>query len=89
MWPYELNELDVISDVFEATGKADAWLSEDADGGRGYGGVGMLWHRSLRASPMSGIIEWLSTQCASYSRLYEEGEGEISQRDRPYITINP
>ena len=47
----------------------------------------------LILNPLKSIIEWLSTQHASYSRSYEEGEIEISQHPTQssslvVITIN-
>lgn len=36
-------------------GKADCRLTEDAEGARGFGGVGILWHKSIGATPIGGI----------------------------------
>lgn len=55
LWPYELYKLDEINGEFDAVGKADERLTDQAQGGRGCGGVCMLWHKSLRAAPIGGI----------------------------------
>ena len=45
---------------FSGTEKADARLVEDANLSRGCGGVGMLWHNSLVATPIAGIAsDWI------------------------------
>ena len=36
------SKLDQISGDYEATGKADRRLTEEAEGGRGFGGIGIL-----------------------------------------------
>ena len=72
LWPYELERLSAINDDFEAIGKADVRLSEDSDGGRGFGGIGMLWHKSLRAAPLSGILS--DRICGIRFNLGSEGE---------------
>ena len=36
-------------------GKSDCRLTEEREGGRGCGGIGILWHRSIAATPISGI----------------------------------
>ena len=43
-WPYDLHKLNDISDEYDAVGKSDCRLTEDRDGGRGCGGIGILWH---------------------------------------------
>ena len=42
LWPFELGKLEQISGEYEATGKADSRLTEEAEGGRGFGGIGIL-----------------------------------------------
>ena len=54
LWPYELHKLGEIHDDFEAFGNADSRLTEKADSKRGFGGVGILWHRSIGATVISG-----------------------------------
>ncbi len=47
LWPYKL---DQVSNEYEAVGKADSWLTDTANGGRGFGGVGtraLLQHLSV------------------------------------------
>ena len=55
LWPYDLHKLNEISEEYEAVGKSDSRLTEDREGGRGCGGIGILWHRSIAATPISGI----------------------------------
>ena len=60
LWPYELARLNDISDSFEATGKADSRLTEISNegrgfGGRGFGGIPILWHKTIGAIPVSDI----------------------------------
>ena len=49
------SKLDQISGDYEATGKANHRLTEEAEGGRGFGGIGILWHKSIGATPLGGI----------------------------------
>ena len=44
-----------ICEGYAATGKADNKLTCESDGGRGCGGIGLLWHKSIGATPVSGI----------------------------------
>ena len=55
LWPYDLHKLNNINDKYDAVGKSDCRLTEDRDGGRGCGGIGILWHKSIAASPIPGI----------------------------------
>ena len=56
LWPFELGKLEQISGEYEATEKADGRLTEEAEGGRGFGGIGILWHKSIGATPDGGIF---------------------------------
>lgn len=49
LWPYDLHRLNDINPEFDAIGKADSRLTEERDGGRGCGGIGMIWHKSITA----------------------------------------
>ena len=55
LWPYEMHKLDDIHPEYEAVGKSDKGLTESREGGRGCGGIGLLWHKSVAATPISGI----------------------------------
>ena len=55
LWPNDLHTLNDIIQEFDAIGKADNRLMEEGDGDRGCGGVGMIWHNSIAAIPISGI----------------------------------
>ena len=55
LWPYELHRLNDISDNYAATGKADSRLTETSNGGRGFGGIAILWHKTIGATPMNDI----------------------------------
>lgn len=55
LWPYDLHRLNDINVGYNAIGKADGRLTEERDGGRGCGGIGLLWHKSIEATPISGI----------------------------------
>ena len=41
--------------LYEAVGKSDQRLSESAEGSRGCGGIGMIWRKSIGATPINGI----------------------------------
>ena len=49
LWHFEPGRLEQISGEHEATGKTDGRLTEVAEGGRGLGGIGILWHKSIGA----------------------------------------
>ena len=49
LWHFEPGRLEQISGEYEATGKTDGRLTEVAEGGRGLGGIGILWHKSTGA----------------------------------------
>ena len=53
--PYELARLNDISDDYQATDKADSRLTETSNGGRGFGGIAILRHKSIGAIPVSDI----------------------------------
>ena len=55
LWPYEIHKLNEINPDYEAVGKSDSKLTEERDGSRGCGGIGLLWHKSVAATPISGI----------------------------------
>ena len=47
LWPYEIDKLGNICEGHAATGKADSRLTCESDGGKGCGGIGLLWHKSI------------------------------------------
>ena len=53
--PFELDKFNQVNEEYEAVGKADSRLTAEAAGGRGLGGVGILWHNSIGATPIGGI----------------------------------
>ena len=55
LWPYELYKLDEIHSNYKGHGLSDARLTEKANGGRGFGGVGILWHKNLDVTVIQGI----------------------------------
>ena len=55
LWPYELGKLDDINIDFVSTGKCDVRLTNESKSGRGCGGVGILWQKGLKATPIEGI----------------------------------
>ena len=55
LWPYELTRLNDTFDDKEATGEADSRLTESSNGGRGVGGIAILWHKTIGAIPVSDI----------------------------------
>ena len=55
LWPYDLHKLDEINDKYEAVRKSDSRLTDVVDTGRGYGGIGLLWHKNIATTPISGI----------------------------------
>ena len=58
-------KLEQISGEYEATGRADGRLTEEAEGGRGFGGIGILWHRRIGATPVGGISSAISVGLGS------------------------
>ena len=55
VWPYDLHKLHEANDDLDAVGKSDIRLTEDREGSRGCGGIGILWHKSIDASPIQDI----------------------------------
>ena len=55
LWPYDLHKLDENHRDFDAIGKSDGKLNLERDGGRGFGEIGILWHKGIGAVPISGI----------------------------------
>ena len=43
-----------MSGVYEATGKVDCTVTEEAEGGRSFDGIGILWHRNSAATAVGG-----------------------------------
>ena len=41
---------------YVATGKADDRLTEESEDERGCGGIGVLWHKSIGATPLTGFV---------------------------------
>ena len=55
-----MHKLNEINPEYEMVGKSDSRLTEERDGGRGCGGIGLLWHKSVAATPISGItLDWI------------------------------
>ena len=55
LWPFELHRLGEVHPDFSEVGRADSRLGEESNLSRGCGGVGILWHKSLDATPIEGI----------------------------------
>ena len=55
LWPYDLVKLNNVSDEYVGYGIAYSRFTEKGMGGKGCGGVGVLWHRSFGATPVTGI----------------------------------
>ena len=55
LWPYEAERLCTIHPSFVAEVKTDSRLNENSTLQRGCGGVGLLWRKSLNATPISSI----------------------------------
>ena len=51
--PYDLHQLNDLNSDYCAVGKSDSRLNEDRSGRRGCGGIGILWHKGIAASPIS------------------------------------
>ena len=45
-----------INGKFEAIGRLDSSLIDVVEGGMCYGGIALLWHKNIIATPISGII---------------------------------
>ena len=55
LWPYQITELSNVHQDFEGFGVADRRLNENSDHNRGCGGVGIIWNKSIQASPISNF----------------------------------
>ena len=55
LWPYEVNRLGELGDDFDFWGRADLRLNECSERGRGYGGIGFLWRKTVGASPIAQL----------------------------------
>ena len=59
--------------MYEAVRKSDSRLMEEKDGGSGCGDIGLLWHKSIAATPISGIgSDWICGVC------FTVGDGDNS-----------
>ena len=54
LWPFELHRLGEVHPDFDGVGVTGRRLHENRDAGRGCGGVGVVWHKSLN---VTSIIE--------------------------------
>ena len=70
LWPYKLGKLNKLSEEYTGTGKVDIRLLDKAEGGRSCGGVGLLWHKSIEATPVHGI----SSDCICAIRFKADDE---------------
>ena len=52
LWPFELPELSSLHPDYTSIGQADKRLHEESSLNRGCGGVGIIWKKSLPASPI-------------------------------------
>ena len=55
LWPYELSTLDCALPGYMGHGCSDKRLTENADSGRGCGGVALLWKSSLSVTPIVAL----------------------------------
>ena len=55
LWPYEAERLCIIHPSFTAEVKTDSRLNENSTLQRGCGGVGLMWRKTLNATPVSSI----------------------------------
>ena len=55
LWPFESNRLCQIHPSFTAELKTDPRLNENSTLSRGCGGVGLMWRKSLNATPIPSI----------------------------------
>ena len=74
LWPYEIHKLNEINCDYEAVGKSDSRLTEIKDGGRGCSGIGLLWHKSVTATPISGIT---SDRICGIRCMVDDGENSL------------
>ena len=54
LWPFELHRLEESHPDFMGWGQADSRLTSTSDSTRGCGGVGVIWHRNLCSTTISG-----------------------------------
>ena len=74
LWPYELHKLSEIDVDYEAVGMSDNRLSEEREEGRGCGGIGILWHQGIAATPISGIN---SDRVIGIRFSVDDGDGSV------------
>lgn len=76
LWPYDLHKLDdiMISEDYNALGKSDSRLNDAREGGRGCGGIGILWHKSISASPLPDIT---SDRICGIRFSLDDGDGSV------------
>ena len=55
LWPYQLHMLQDVHPSYEGFGRSNNRLNENSDLVRGCGGVGIIWKKSLRISPVISI----------------------------------
>ena len=55
LWPYQLQMLEDIHPSYTGFGHSDNRLDEHSDLVRGCGGVGIIWNRSFRVTPVTSI----------------------------------
>ncbi len=81
LWPYDQYRLSEVHEDFESWGRADDRLDVAADKGRGYGGIGFLWKKSVAASPIGGIesdrVGGIRIHNWSVFALFGSGYGDI------------
>ena len=66
--------MNEINPDYEVVGKSDSRLMEERNGGRGCGGIGLLWHKSVAATPISGIT---SDRICGIRRTVDDGGNSL------------
>ena len=75
LWPFDIHRLEEVHPDYHGLGKADPRLSDKSDSNsRGFGGVGVIWHKSLDVVPISNI----SSERICGIRIKTVGGGEES-----------
>ena len=75
--PFDLEKLNNLCDEYIGYGKSYARLTEVGVGGKGCGGIGVLWHKSFDATPITNLSS--DRLCAIRFR--------VQNGDRSIITI--
>ena len=71
LWPFEDDRLLSVHPDFTAEIKTDKWLTENSTLRRGCGGVGIMWIKTIHATPITSITS--DRICGIHLKLPQSG----------------